>query len=177
MVRPTIRGGRVSTLGPDRKQMWKLWHTKKDLKQCFWTKCTCFWTHQKQPWKVDSVRGGMSTLTVSLTVKYLFFLWWSEVPKPPKFKFTIRKHHFPIPHPPFHSSAPCHYFYLPYHHKFRYLEFWMPFKSQTSLSPTCPCGSQEYPRQQGRGRLRGRRAFLLLRRINMIFVLVVITEH
>ena len=79
--------------------------------------------------------------------------------------------------PPFHSSAPCHYFYLPYHHKFRYLEFWMPFKSQTSLSPTCPCGSQEYPRQQGRGRLRGRRAFPLLRQINMIFVLVVIIEH
>ena len=53
----------------------------------------------------------------------------------------------------------------------------MPFESQTSLSPTCPCGSQEYPRQQGRGRLRGRRAFLLLRHINMIFVLVVIIDH
>ena len=53
----------------------------------------------------------------------------------------------------------------------------MPFESQTSLSPTCPCGSQEYPRQQGRGRLRGRRAFLLLRQINMIFVLVVIIDH
>ena len=53
----------------------------------------------------------------------------------------------------------------------------MPFQSQTSLSPTCPCGSQEYPRQQGRGRLRGQRAFLLLRQINMIFVLVVIIDH
>ena len=53
----------------------------------------------------------------------------------------------------------------------------MPFESQTSLSPTCPCGSQEYSRQQGRGRLRGRRAFLLLRQINMIFVLVVIIDH
>ena len=53
----------------------------------------------------------------------------------------------------------------------------MPFESQTSLSSTCPCGSQEYPRQQGRGRLRGRRAFLLLRQINMIFVLVVIIDH
>ena len=53
----------------------------------------------------------------------------------------------------------------------------MPIESQTCLSPTCPCGSQEYPRQQGRGRLRGRRAFLLLRQINMIFVLVVIIDH
>ena len=53
----------------------------------------------------------------------------------------------------------------------------MPFESQTSLSPTCPCGSQEYPRQQGRGRLRGRRAFHLLRQIDMIFVLVVIIDH
>ena len=53
----------------------------------------------------------------------------------------------------------------------------MPIESQTSISPTCPCGSQEYPRQQGRGRLRGRRAFLLLRQINMIFVLVVIIDH
>ena len=53
----------------------------------------------------------------------------------------------------------------------------MPFQSQTCLSPTCPCGSQEYPRQQGKGRLRGQRAFLLLRRINMIFVLVVIIDH
>ena len=53
----------------------------------------------------------------------------------------------------------------------------MPFESQTSISPTCPCGSQEYPRQQGKGRLRGRRAFLLLRQINMIFVLVVIIDH
>ena len=53
----------------------------------------------------------------------------------------------------------------------------MPFQSQTCLSPTCPCGSQEYPRQQGRGRLRGRRAFLLLRQIDMIFVLVVIIDH
>ena len=53
----------------------------------------------------------------------------------------------------------------------------MPFESQPCLSPTCPCGSQEYPRQQGRGRLRGQRAFLLLRQINMIFVLVVIIDH
>ena len=53
----------------------------------------------------------------------------------------------------------------------------MPIESQTSISPTCPCGSQEYPRQQGRGRLRGQRAFLLLRQINMIFVLVVIIDH
>ena len=53
----------------------------------------------------------------------------------------------------------------------------MPFQSQTSLSPTCPCGSQEYPRQQGKGRLRGQRAFLLLRQIDMIFVLVVIIDH
>ena len=53
----------------------------------------------------------------------------------------------------------------------------MPFESQTCLSPTCPCGSQEYPRQQGKGRLRGQRAFLLLRQINMIFVLVVIIDH
>ena len=53
----------------------------------------------------------------------------------------------------------------------------MPIESQTSISPTCPCGSQEYPRQQGRGRLRGRRAFLLLRQIDMIIVLVVIIDH
>ena len=53
----------------------------------------------------------------------------------------------------------------------------MPIESQTSISPTCPCGSQEYPRQQGKGRLRGQRAFLLLRQIDMIFVLVVIIDH
>ena len=36
------RNGEVSTLGPDSKQMWKFWPTKKGLKQCFGPKNTCF---------------------------------------------------------------------------------------------------------------------------------------
>ena len=46
--------------GPDCKEMWQLWPTKKALKQCFWTKHLFFCPHQKnQKSQEAGLKGGV----------------------------------------------------------------------------------------------------------------------
>ena len=72
-VRLTVRGGGPLALTVSNCENFE--PLKKDLKQCFWTKKTCFFAHTIKEFKKAVRKGegvGGSTLTVSLTVKYPF---------------------------------------------------------------------------------------------------------
>ena len=58
-VRLIIRVGWVSHLGPEHKQMWKFWPTKKGRIQCFGTKEHLFFAHTEKNQKL-TIMGGVN---------------------------------------------------------------------------------------------------------------------